>query len=140
MSRYTMDAIASCAFGVNANAMEDPNCKFITTMKSVFEPTGFQMLLGSFLIFILWIQHYVSPKRLGNVVNDFVRKTFWEVVDYRKTNGVVRKDVVDLLMQLHEHGVVRAEDAKDLEEIKQDSKFVNLENSTTDDSDINKFK
>ncbi|XP_063217343.1 cytochrome P450 6j1-like isoform X2 [Bacillus rossius redtenbacheri] len=136
MARYTMDAIASCSFGINANALENPDCEFISKMKMLLEPKGLQMLLGAIIIFTPWLQKFVHAKAFDVGVTDFVRRTFWDMVDHRKASGIVRKDFVDLLMQLRQDGEVRAEDEKDQEEIKQDSRYMNVEVSRTDGSDV----
>lgn len=38
-SRYTIDIIASCAFGVHANSMRTPTCSFRAAGRSVFDFT-----------------------------------------------------------------------------------------------------
>ncbi|XP_063232364.1 cytochrome P450 6k1-like isoform X1 [Bacillus rossius redtenbacheri] len=136
MARYTMDAIASCSFSINANGLGNPNCEFISKMKMLLEPKGLQIILAAIIIFNPWLQKFVHAKVFDIGVTDFVRRTFWDMVDHRRASGIVCKDFVDLLMQLQQDGEVRAEDEKDQEEIKQGSRYMNAEVSRTDGSDV----
>ncbi|XP_063223441.1 cytochrome P450 6k1-like [Bacillus rossius redtenbacheri] len=133
VARYSTDVIASCAFGVNANALADPNCEFRATMRKVFEFDGLKKFVVMFAYVAPWLLRMLPRRKgQGNPVYDFVRKTFWDVVEYRKKHGVVRKDFVDILMQMKNEGEVRFEDAKEQEEIKKDSRYMNPEDLKTD--------
>ncbi|XP_063221876.1 LOW QUALITY PROTEIN: cytochrome P450 6k1-like [Bacillus rossius redtenbacheri] len=136
VARYSTDVIASCAFGINANALADPNCEFRATMRKVFEPTNSQKFVGLLSIFAPWLRKIYRKESISNEIFEYVRRTFWDVAEHRKKNGVARKDFVDILMQIKHEGEVQAEDSKDAEEIKQDSKYINLGKLKTDKSDI----
>lgn len=43
LSNFTMDVIASCAFGLEINAFENPNSEFKRTSDFFFHPTFLQM-------------------------------------------------------------------------------------------------
>ncbi|KAJ8878897.1 hypothetical protein PR048_019500 [Dryococelus australis] len=141
VARYSTDVIASCAFGVNANALADPTCEFRTIMRKVFEPAASQKLATLLSIFLPWLRKILRLNTYDDSVPDFVRRTFWDVVEYRKRNNVTRHDFVDLLVQIQETGEVRADDAQDLEELKRDSEYMSDDNADKldtrwDDDDI----
>lgn len=43
-ARYTTDVIASCAFGVNANSINDPNSDFRRNGREIFDFTFFRTI------------------------------------------------------------------------------------------------
>ncbi|XP_063231352.1 cytochrome P450 6k1-like [Bacillus rossius redtenbacheri] len=128
VARYSTDVIASCAFGVNANALVDPDSEFRATTRKIFEKTKFQSWITSLLLLLPQLIQILQLKTMDDSVNTFCRKTFWDVVGYRKSNKITRKDFVDILMQIKEEGQVQAEDANDLQEIKQDIQYMKIKN------------
>ncbi|XP_063223902.1 cytochrome P450 6j1-like [Bacillus rossius redtenbacheri] len=136
VARYSTDVIASCAFGVDANALADPNCEFRVTMRKMFEPNAIQKLANIIAFMAPWLRKIISLSSVDDSINKFVRGTFWNVVDFRRKNSVVRKDFVDILMQIKDDGEVHTEDAKDFDEIKQDSKYMDMDYIKAEKSDI----
>ncbi|XP_063238304.1 cytochrome P450 6k1-like [Bacillus rossius redtenbacheri] len=142
IARYSTDVIASCAFGVDANALADPQCEFRAVMKRIFEVSPWKKLIGVLFFVVPSIPRLLKLSFIDEGVYDFVRRTFWEVVDYRKRNKVVRDDFVDLLVQIKREGRVRADDDKDAEEIQRDSAYMDKLSKTDkssvdlDDNDI----
>lgn len=49
LSSFTTDVIASCAFGLQINAFQNPNSEFRKTSDFLFRPTAFQALLTNLL-------------------------------------------------------------------------------------------
>nr|CAD7427782.1 unnamed protein product [Timema monikensis] len=99
-SGYTIDVLASCAFGVNANAINDGNGEFPKILRKIFEMKTIAIIKQTLVVFLPWLANFLKLKVSGNDVDDFVRKTLWDVVGHREKNGIKRQDFVDLLMQL----------------------------------------
>lgn len=105
LSKYTIDVIASCAFGIKANSFKNPNGEFRLHAKKILEPSGTIREIETLLVFL-------SPKlakllRLSFVppdVTKFFRSTVKEMMNYRETNNVTRHDFIDLLIQLKKKG------------------------------------
>lgn len=101
MARYTTDVISSCAFGLEADSLRDPNSEFRVKGKAIFLPS-LKRQLYQFLLNtnpkLLWILKY-SP--FPQSVHDFFTKLVDDMVNYRKQNGVVRNDFLDLLLHVH---------------------------------------
>jgi hypothetical protein len=38
-AQYTTDVVATCAYGIRGNALQDPNCEFRRMGREIFEPT-----------------------------------------------------------------------------------------------------
>nr|CAD7401805.1 unnamed protein product [Timema poppensis] len=99
-SGYTIDVLASCAFGVNANAINDGNGEFPKILRKIFEMKTIAIIKQTLVVFLPSLANFLKLKVSENVVDDFVRKTLWDVVGHREKNGIKRQDFVDLLMQL----------------------------------------
>ncbi|XP_046383445.1 cytochrome P450 6k1-like isoform X1 [Ischnura elegans] len=105
-ARYTTDVIASCAFGIETNSLEDPGNEFFNMGLKVFERT-FRHTLDTMIIF-----QFSSLVRIaGSVfitkdVADFFRHLVWGVVKEREEKNIQRGDYMDMLIQLKNNGKV----------------------------------
>ncbi|XP_049831039.1 cytochrome P450 6k1-like [Schistocerca gregaria] len=112
VARYTTDVIASVAFGINANCLQNPDSEFRQWGRKIFEP--------SFTKTIIIIAHFLAPA-LGKLlkfsrskeppVTEHFRKMVSDTVKYRETNNVVRNDFMHLLIQLKNVGSVEDDKA-----------------------------
>lgn len=66
-ARFTVNMIASIAFGIEVNALENPNSDFRVYGKRVFEPTVIQVLMNMFA--------FLFPK-LGKLFKVSIRLCF----------------------------------------------------------------
>jgi cytochrome P450 family 6 len=51
-SRYTTDVVATCAYGIRGNSLQDPNCEFRQMGREIWEPT-FWNTIKTLIIFLL---------------------------------------------------------------------------------------
>jgi cytochrome P450 family 6 len=83
MARFTTDVIASCAFGINANALKDPHSEFWRNIRNVFD---FSLQKG-LAVLLAWFAPYLNTIfRLEFVkykMNNYVRQIVWNTVGYR---------------------------------------------------------
>lgn len=99
-ARYTTDCISSCAFGFDANSLEDPQNDFVRMGRKVLH---FSKLKALKIFFAMGFRE--RAKSMGirfndKDVEDFFLKLVRETIDFRKKTGVVRKDFMQLLMDL----------------------------------------
>lgn len=100
LAKFTMDIIASCAFGTEINSLRDENVEFYKTGTSIFEP--------SILFFAksLFMSLFPSAAEAMNVQNNKKKpkEMFTEMirssVEYREQNNISRNDFLDLLIKL----------------------------------------
>lgn len=107
MSRYTTDIIASCAFGIESNTMKDPDTDFRKYGKLFFEQSffnGFKQFI--FITLPSSLLNFLRIKAIRSDVSNFFFNVVNEVVNYRETNNVQRKDFMQLLLQLKNSGKV----------------------------------
>uniref|UniRef100_A0A1B6DT56 Cytochrome P450 n=1 Tax=Clastoptera arizonana TaxID=38151 RepID=A0A1B6DT56_9HEMI len=100
ISRFTLDVISTCAFGLQVNSIEDPDNQVRTMAKLMFSDRSKDFLIGGILPMMPFLAK-IFPITLSNPkVSQFVLKLVEDTVGYRKKNNVTRGDFIDLLMKL----------------------------------------
>ncbi|KAJ8936056.1 hypothetical protein NQ318_004957 [Aromia moschata] len=100
LARFTTDIIGSCAFGIECNSFKEPDSPFRRYGKRALELNKLELVKNAFN------QNFkVVARALGStVVNADVSKFFMKVVEdvvaYRKENQIVRKDFLQLLIDM----------------------------------------
>jgi cytochrome P450 family 6 len=100
LARFATDVIASCAFGIQCNCLQNPDAEFRQWGRRIFSPTFktriFRLanLLMPSLIKLFGITFI--PKDVSNYFMEMVRET----IEFREKNGLHRNDFMQLLIQL----------------------------------------
>ncbi|CAH0559377.1 unnamed protein product [Brassicogethes aeneus] len=99
--KITLENLASCAFGLDANCFNDPNSDFQDIANKFFrEKTHF---LKIFLTMVIPSLMKVLPIRIiSEEVAERLRKIVFETVDYREKNNVQRPDFLQSMMQVRD--------------------------------------
>jgi cytochrome P450 family 6 len=82
MARFTTDVIASCAFGINGNALKDPDSEFGRRIRTLFH---FTLQKGLAVLFAFFAPH-LNIFRLSVMdekMNNYIRQVVWNTVQYR---------------------------------------------------------
>jgi hypothetical protein len=83
MARFTTDVIASCAFGINANSLKDPDSEFGRHTRGLGDfsvQKGLAMLLE---FFAPYLNTLLCLKFVGDETDNYLRKVIWDAVHYR---------------------------------------------------------
>lgn len=110
MNSYAMDIIASVIFGIEIDSFKDPDNDFRKAGKLNNSPDFLNNLRGAALFLYPQLEkvfrffHYPDP------VGDFMKKMVKETVEYREKNNIVRKDLMQMLIQLRNSGQINADD------------------------------
>lgn len=100
-SKFTIDIIATCAFGLEVNSFENPmNEMQIIAMKalnrggwkSTLKFTGFRLFPG--------LMQLLGVKVMDPEVGEFFKATIIEAFEYRRKYNIVRPDMINLLMEV----------------------------------------
>ncbi|XP_060529205.1 cytochrome P450 6a2-like isoform X2 [Cylas formicarius] len=111
LSRFTMDVIGNCAFGIDCNTMNNPNNDFSLYGNRIFERNSSVIIRRAF--------SQILPKSMINALgirigNQDVAKFFMDMVKenaaHREKNNVFRKDFFHLLLQLKNKGRITDEE------------------------------
>ncbi|XP_035741324.1 uncharacterized protein LOC118450049 [Vespa mandarinia] len=99
-AKFTTDLIGTTAFGLRTNSLSNPNAEFRKYGQKIFEynfSRGFEFLS---IFFIPGIVKSIGAKFFGKEVSNFLRDTFWNVINERIASGNKRNDLIDLLIEL----------------------------------------
>ena len=107
ISRYSLDIIMSVAFGITCDSFNNSNNEFRYWGKKVFDPKPMwnALLLWAPEIFDLFSVPYTEKE-----ITNFFTKMFKDTVEHREANSIIRKDFLNLLMQLMKNGYIDADD------------------------------
>lgn len=117
VSRYTTDVIGNCAFGLECNSLKDPQAKFHVMSKRAL----LENHLGNFgVAFRFSFPKLALRLRMRDTVpeiEDFFMGIVKATVKYREENQVKRNDFMNLLLELKNNKLLKAEN---------DQEFTNL--------------
>ncbi|XP_034230384.1 probable cytochrome P450 6a14 [Thrips palmi] len=100
MAKFTTDVIGSCAFGVEANSLKDPDAQFRNMGRELFTIPRWRAILFVLGETMPPLRRLLPVPLLSRNVSTFFTSTFNENVRYREQSGDQRHDFVDLLIQL----------------------------------------
>lgn len=98
--KFTVDVIATCAFGIEVNSFENENNDFIRVAAKVAN-------FGSFVTILKFIGYLSMPKLMNAMkikffdqeTTDFFKEAISETMKTREKNGIIRHDMINLLIQ-----------------------------------------
>ncbi|KAB0794254.1 hypothetical protein PPYR_13874 [Photinus pyralis] len=99
-TRCANDGIASAAFGITCNSLENPNNEFYKMAKKATDATGFWINLA-FLVVSLGqpLAKLLNLRVLSKEADKFFRNLVKETIDVREKSGIIRPDMIHLLME-----------------------------------------
>ncbi|XP_015181295.1 PREDICTED: probable cytochrome P450 6a14 [Polistes dominula] len=103
------DIIMSIAFGISCNSLENPKSEFRYYGKKMFEP---RPIINTLMVFGSQILDLFSIPFIDKKVSRFFLSAFEDTVNYREAHNIVRKDFLDLIMQLMKNGYVKSDEEK----------------------------
>jgi cytochrome P450 family 9 len=98
-TRYTTDVIATCAFGIRVDSMRNPTNEFYVYGK---EATTFDSIaLIKLYVFrsLPWLARLTNLKLIRQKIADFFRNLVESTIKTRDENGIVRPDMLQLMME-----------------------------------------
>ncbi|XP_017869740.1 PREDICTED: probable cytochrome P450 6d4 [Drosophila arizonae] len=112
MQIYAVDIIASVIFGLDVNSYEQPDNKFRKVVTVARRNSRFNALFGMMLFLVPSILKFLFRIGLKNPVGTAMLAIVKDTIEYREQNGIVRKDLLQLLMQLRNKGSIEEDDSK----------------------------
>lgn len=98
-AKFANDIIATTAFGIKLNTLEDPNNEFYTTGRKILDFSGLQGLKFFGYIFIPSIMKFFKVELVSPRHSDFFRRVILDNINERLEKGIVRNDMIDLLIK-----------------------------------------
>lgn len=109
-ARYATNVIASVAFGIDINCIEDPDTEFRKYGRKVFAPTLKNGMRGLFGFLSPAFMNFFKARAFDRDVYDFMTSVVRQNLEYREQQNVIRKDFFQLLVQLRNTGTVLLDD------------------------------
>lgn len=102
--RFTMDIIASCAFGLEINSLSDSESEFYHMGTKIFKAPGVSQLAARLILSIFpFITKIYMPRFVPSDVSDFLTKIVRDTTKYREENNVNRNDFLNLLIKIRQN-------------------------------------
>ncbi|KAL7031685.1 hypothetical protein ACKWTF_007101 [Chironomus riparius] len=129
---FTLDIIATCAFGIEVNSFEHPDNEFIKIARKAtnFGDIPIYKFIGFFLFPKLMAK--LNIKFLDKDLYVFFDEVLSDTIQQREKKGIVRNDMIDLLLQAKKGSLTHDES--------QEETLSNIGFATVEESDIGKHK
>ncbi|EDW74200.1 uncharacterized protein Dwil_GK21514 [Drosophila willistoni] len=98
VSRYTVDVIGNCAFGLECNSLHNPEAEFVKMGNAVFTLKRHGRAMDLFLFGAPKLAAKLRIKVTSQKVEDFYMNIIKDTVDYRMKNNIQRNDFMDMLI------------------------------------------
>lgn len=129
-ARYTTNAIASVAFGIDINCFADPDTPFRKYGRQTFEMS----LENAFRVFCFNLcPSLLKLTCIGFIdkeITEFLLDVVKQTLELREENNIVRKDFFQLLVQLRNSGTVQLDDEWQTEVTNDNNKSLTLDEIT----------
>ncbi|KAL5277296.1 Cyp6g1 family protein [Megaselia abdita] len=108
-SFYTMDVIATAAFGIEANTLNNPDSEFYKYGKTIFDFNFFRAIEFNAMFFLPCLVKLLKTKLFGKKAEKFLREMTGYALTERIRTGVIRNDLIDILVELKKANVTEKE-------------------------------
>lgn len=126
-ARFATNVIASVAFGIEIDCIENPDNEFRKYGQKIFKPSFKNILRGNINVIVPKLSKLLGLRFVDKEIGDFMIDTVRQNLEYREKNNVTRKDFFQLLMQLRNTGQVNKEDDDWSAKTNSDKKALSLE-------------
>ena len=100
LGKYSMDTIASCAFGVNAESFTNKNSKFVKFADRMFELT-FTDVMKFILVMLpggIYILRALNLSVTENTSTEFFYEAVMSTLNHGRETKIRRNDLIDLML------------------------------------------
>lgn len=101
-SKFTIDVIGSCAFGLEMNALKEENNQFYKVGRQIFRSSPKTIIRGMFKE-VPWLYKHLGYILRDHDVDKFITDITRKTLEYRKRNNVRRHDFIDTLIDLKDN-------------------------------------
>ncbi|EDW38679.1 GL16246 [Drosophila persimilis] len=99
-ARFTTDLIATIAFGLDANALQDPKSEFFRHNQAIFAPSVSRAIDFAIIFMLPALTTLAKVKVFSKSASQFIRSSINYVMAERERSGLRRNDLVDVLLAL----------------------------------------
>lgn len=106
MSSLSIDVIASVAFGIEANCLQDPDAEFGRMGRAINDGSFVNFLRFMIQTNMHWLMKLIGFHSLNSRVENFFKAIIYTTVAHRETNKICRNDFLDLMIRLKNSGEI----------------------------------
>nr|ASX93978.1 cytochrome P450 CYP6CV6 [Zygaena filipendulae] len=124
-AKFTLEVIGSCAFGLNLGAISDDENEFGKIAKKIFTPTPKARCLMALDILLPGLRKaFPNITNTGAVLEDFFVNLVKQIISERNGKPSLRKDFMDLMIELREQGKISRRKENGQSEIEIDDELI----------------
>ncbi|KAG5671506.1 hypothetical protein PVAND_001700 [Polypedilum vanderplanki] len=99
-TKFTVDNIASCAFGISVNSFSDPKNDFHRIANELTDFQNFKSIM-KFMGYLIvpWLMNFFKISFFSEKVSKFFEEAILDTMKIREEKGIVRHDMINLLIQ-----------------------------------------
>ncbi|CAO1365005.1 unnamed protein product [Diamesa hyperborea] len=109
-SRYVVDVVASVIFGVDVSTIKNPEHEFRQNGKKLGDPNIINALRGAAVFLCPKLIKFLGVPSLPGFMRKFCLDLVTDTIKHREENNVVRKDLMQFLIQLRNNADVNDTD------------------------------
>ncbi|XP_046678174.1 probable cytochrome P450 6a13 [Homalodisca vitripennis] len=98
-ARFTMDVIATSAFGVETDSINNENCQFFTTVGSLLKTTKARFFRRFLVNFFPTLVKFLPVQLIPPDVTDLLTNSVRQSVVHREKNNIKRSDFLNVLIE-----------------------------------------
>lgn len=121
-SRYTADVVATCAFGIRVNSFEDPNNEFFVSGSKFADFTSLTAIFKFLFINLMpSVARKLDVQLVSSTMSEFFTRIILNTMDERRKRGIVRHDMINILMKVRQGKLNAETDADQTENAQRDN-------------------
>uniref|UniRef100_A0A1B0CSM1 Cytochrome n=1 Tax=Lutzomyia longipalpis TaxID=7200 RepID=A0A1B0CSM1_LUTLO len=106
MSRFMIDIIANCAFGLDSNSLRDSNNEFYIKGQEASDILIARTLKSVFMTSFKKLSVFLRLRVINEEMTQYYTKIIADTMAYRDENNVQRDDFLSMLMKLRHRGII----------------------------------
>lgn len=110
MNSYAIDIIASVIFGIEIDSFKNPENEFRVAGRQNDKPNFFNNFMGACFFLFPQLIKMMARLKLKDPTTTLMKRVVKDTVEYREKNKVVRKDLMQMLIQLRNSGKINEDD------------------------------
>jgi len=110
LARYATDIIASCAFGIRCNCLQNPDAEFRIWGRKIFLLTARTKIFRFLNLLMPSLIRRFGVSFTPTDVTNYFMKMVNETVEYRERNNIQRNDFMQLMIQLKNKTLVAGDE------------------------------
>ncbi|KAG5679852.1 hypothetical protein PVAND_009389 [Polypedilum vanderplanki] len=115
-TKFTVDNIASCAFGIHVNSFADPKNDFHRIASELTSSESLTVMLKfTGLLLFPWLMKAFKISFFSENIMKFFKEAILDTMKTREEKGIVRHDMINLLMQAKKGNLTHENEEKTVE-------------------------